>query len=116
MSTRRRFALAALLAALCTPFAIPAQAGSMQYCFPLNGQRICVPIFGPVPYWPWQRPDPPPDAVFTPIDVSRFTRDLSQLVGGEATHVFVTDSLGKSLLVIDLKEGAAFDLNQQFAR
>jgi hypothetical protein len=87
----------------------------MLWCFMLNGKKICMPIPGPLYEWP-RRPDPPPDAVFTPIDVSRFTRDLSELVGGEATHVFVTDSLGQSLLVIDLKGGAAFDLNQQLAR
>ena len=50
------------------------------------------------------------------IDISRIAPQLSDLVRGESTQLIVTDSLGQSAIVVDLKAGVAFDLNQNLAR
>jgi hypothetical protein len=67
----------------------------------------------PLPWFPGWPIDPGP---LRSIDASRITPGLRDLVRGDATHLFVTDSLGQSLLVIDVKGGVAFDLNQNLAR
>jgi hypothetical protein len=110
MSIRRRFGMAALLTALCLPFATPAQAG-WEYCFRLqNGMRYCFNI--PIEVAPKFPIDPGP---LRAIDISRIAPQLSELVRGETT-VIVTDSLGQSAILVDLKAGVAFDLNQNVAR
>ncbi len=110
MSTRRRIALAALLATLCVPFATtrPAQAG-MEYCFTLDGHTYCIDIPVLIPIFRRWPIDPGP---IKSVDISRITPELSDLVRGEATTLFVTDSLGRQMLVLDLKGGVAIDLNQ----
>ena len=114
MSWRRPIAMAALLATLCAPFAAPAPAeAGMQYCFTLDGKEYCieVPVLIPIfRRWPI---DPGP---IRSIDVSRITPQLSDLVRKGETHLFVTDSLGQAVLVIDLQGGVAIDLNQNLAR
>ena len=111
MSIRRRFGLAALLAALCVPFATPAHAG-WEYCFKLqNGMTYCFNI--PIEVAPRFPIDPGP---LRAIDISRIAPQLSDLVRGESTHLIVTDSFGQSAIVVDLKAGVAFDLNQNLVR
>ena len=114
MGWRRPFAMAALLATLCAPFAMPAAAqAGWVYRFALDGTDYSISMGDPHPWFPRWPIDPGP---LRSIDISRITPELNKLVHGEATHLIVTDSLGRSALVIDLKRGVAIDLNQNLAR